>query len=40
MKNELPCKKTPSWEARSNQDIFFFSVLQQNASNSKERECS
>lgn len=23
MKNELPCKKTPSWEARSNQDIFF-----------------
>ena len=23
MKNELPCKKTPAWEARSNQDIFF-----------------
>ena len=32
-------QKTPAWEARSDQDIFF-SVLQQNASNSKERECS
>ena len=32
-------QKTPAWEARTNQDIFF-SVLQQNASNSKEREDS
>ena len=38
MKNELPKKRL-----RGRLEViktFFFSVLQQNASNSKERECS